>query len=326
MNEYELQIATLQNLIKNYTTFQTLADTTRDPQHARLAQDALNTLNNVRLSLGFDAEMREVFYSQINVSTIQKTISFSSNDIAYIIKQGIAYLENGVTLSMINQGAKKKTITREPVAWQQLFATQQGLALGQQTVFPLPEALRFNENQALQISIANQTQAGFLFLHGCNLKANLENVTRRDLEREFKTEKGETIYLPETQLVPIAYQFPSNVIGTYATAPNGDENIFSAKNGRSVLLTHVSTTATNCRIDSLTDTGKNQTLAQKCEVTGIAADYNNAFTTWHPLPYPHLLWRGDRLKLVMMNGSPMQADQVTAADVTQYLCFKGITL
>lgn len=326
MNEYEYQIFVLQNLIKSYTVFETVANTSNNVEDRKRANDALKALNDLRFALAVDAELREIFFSQVNVSAVARLISFSQNDIAYIVKQGIAYLENGVTLSLVNQGAKKKTITREPVAWQQLFPTQQSLALGQQTMFQLPEALRFSENQALQISIANQTTAGFLFLHGCNLKNNLENVTKRDIEAEYKDASGNTLYLPETQIVPISFLFPSNVIGTLATATNGDENIFSIKNERSVLLTHVSTTALNCRIDKLTDVGKNQTLAEKIEITGLASDYANQFSTWYPLPYPHLLWKGDRLKAVIMNGSPMQANAVQAANVTQYLCFKGITL
>lgn len=319
-------IKKLAELIKSYTIFQTVASGANDATYQKLADDCLKEINQIRIALAIDAEMKEVFFAQRNIGANERSIYFSKNDMAFNVVQGIGYFENGVTLSMINQGSRKKTITREPVAWQQLFPTVQSLALGQQTMFPLPETLRFGENQSLNFTIQGQTLASYLFLHGYTLKDNLEDVAKNDIEAEFLDANGNTKYLPETQIVPIEFKFPSNVLGTYATAPNGAEDIFSLKNERSVLLTHVSTTATNCRIDKLTDEGRNQTLAERVEMAGVASNYQNAFTTWYSLPNPHLLRRGDRLKAVIQNGSPMAANAVQAADVQHVLCFKGITL
>lgn len=319
-------IEQLKELIKSYVIFQTVANATNNAQDIARAKSCLDKINEIRTGLAVDAEMREIFFEQKNIAASKKSFYFSKNDIAFAVKQGIAYLENGVTLSMINQGSKKKTITREPVAWQQLFPSVQSLALGQQTMFEMPETLRFGENQSLNFTVNNATALGYLFLHGCTLKDSLEDIARRDVISEFLAENGDTLYLPETQIVPIEFIFPSNVINTYATAPNGDENIFSIKNERSVLLTHVSTTATNSRIDKLTDEGRNQTLCSRIEMAGVASAYQNAFTAFYPLPYPHLLRRGDRLKAVIQNGSPMAANAVMAANVLNVLCFKGITL
>jgi hypothetical protein len=312
-------IQKLIELIKTYTIFASVGDTVR-------AKAALDEINTIRLALGIDASMREIYFSQVNVPVNTKSLYFSRNDTAFTVKQGLGYLENGVTLSMINQGLKRRTITREPVAWQQLFATVQSLALGQQTMFDLPESLRFGENQSLNFTVQGQTTAGYIFLHGATLKDNLEDIAKADLQSEYLDTNGETKYLPETQLVPLEFIFPSNTTGTYATAPNGNENIFSLKNERSVLLTHVSATAINCRLDKLTDEGRNQTLAERVEMAGVASNYQNAYTTFYPLPYPHLLRKGDRLKAVIMNGSPMQAGGVQAANAKNVLCFKGITL
>jgi hypothetical protein len=320
-----LLIDKLQELVKTYTILQTVASATNNADDLKRANDALLVLNQYRLALAVDAEMREIFWNQESVGATLKTLNFSQNDKAYIVKQGIAFLENGVTLSLINQGAKKKTITRNPVAWQQLFASVQSLALGQQTVFDMPEALRFGENQALQIGVENQTIAGFLFLAGCTLKDNLEEIAKRDIQSEFIDAQGNTKYLPETQLVPLRFIFTGG-LGTFAVAPDGGEDIFSIKNDRSVLLTEVSTTATNCRIDKLTDLGRNQTLCTRIEAAGVASNHQNAFGTFYPLPFPHLLRAGDRLQVVMQNGSPMNGNALATQDVVQILCFRGVTL
>lgn len=319
-------IEQLKELIKSYVIFETVANATNAPADKQRAKNCLDKINELRVGLAIDAEMREIFFEQVNIAAAQKSFYFSKNDIAFAVKQGIAYLENGVTLSMINQGLKRKTITREPVNWQQLFASVQSLALGQQTLFEMPETLRFGANQSLDFTVKNATTLGYLFLHGCTFKDNLEDIARRDITAEFLDEQGNTKYLPETQIVPLEFIFPSNVINTYATAPNGNENIFSIKNERSVLLTHVSTTATNARIDKLTDEGRNQTICSRIEMAGVASNYQNAYETFYPLPFPHLLRRGDRLKAVIQNGSPMAANAVMPANALNVLCFKGITL
>jgi hypothetical protein len=307
-------IQQLQELIKSYYIALTY-DTAK-------AASILQTINDLRLQVAIDAEMREIFYSQVNVpanaSGFQENVWFSRNDISYIVNRGLADLLEAVTVSAVNQGNRQRIITREPLKWQQLFAATQNNTLGQQTLFDLPQEIQFQQNEALGLSITGQTDAGFIFFHGCTLKDNLEDVRRQDLANEIAG------YLPEPQLIPILFQFPSNAIGTIAINAAGGDQIFSTKYDRSIVITEVSTTASRVRF-TLTDEARNQLICERVEARGIASNFENKFTTYYKLPYPHLLRKGDRLRADILNGSLM-TNNAEAQDTVFFLTFKGYSM
>lgn len=303
-------IEQIQELIKSYY-IASLYDTKK-------ALEILANLNQLRLELVIDAEMRRIFYNQINVTaqTGKNDIFFSRNDIDYTIKRGIAYLLITTTVNLEKRSGAEKVFTRETTAWQQLFSAVQGNDLGLEILQDLPQELRFGDNEALNIGFQGQTENGWLFLHGSTLQERLD-VSLDEINAEIKGN------IPQTQLVPLPFLF-EGVADTPATDVGGNEDIFSIRNDRSVLLTHVSTTATDCRI-SLYDEGKNLQICDLVEAAGVASNYLNKFTTWYELPYPHLLRRGDRLKLRAINGSDITAEYVPV-DTNQYLTFKGFTI
>lgn len=311
-------IDTLQELIKSYTIAQAY-DTQK-------AADLLGQIRDLRLEIALDAEGREIFYSQIIVpflaaGSYQQTQWFTKNDIAYTLRRGIAKLSDAATLSAVNEGNKQRVITREPIAWQQIFSSiQEAVPFGQQTLFDFPQELQFQENETFGLSIAGQiTSNGYVFYHGCTLKDTIEDVRIADLKQEIDS------YVPEgQQLVPILFQFPSNVVDTPAQSPTGSSDIFTAKNSRSVILTHVSTNAPDMRL-TITDEGRNQVICENIEARGVAAEESNRFTSYYELPYPHLLRRGDRLRFRARNGSEITGVE-EAANTVFYLCFKGYSI
>lgn len=286
------------------------------------AADILEQINKTRLDIAIDAEVRKIFYGQTdvpaNASGYQQTVQFAKDDIAYIINRGLADLAETATLAATNQGNRQRIITREPVAWQQIFAATQNNVFGQQTLFDLPQEIFFDENEVLSLAVQGQVDAGFIFYHGCTLNDNLEDARRQDLQNEIEA------YLPEPQLVPIMFQFPTNVAGVLAINPSGGSQILSTKNPRSVILTGVSNTASESRI-TLIDEGRNQIICDRLEARGMASDFENPYTTYYPLPYPHLLRKGDRLRADILNGSLMTGDEM-AADTIYYLTFHGYSM
>lgn len=323
-------ILQLKELLKSYTVAASVANATGAADDITRGAALLSQINGIRLQLALNAEMREIFYLQKNIpaaanANTRQNAYISKNDINYEFIRGIASLQNPVTLTFLNQGARAIVITRNETPWQHLFSDIQRTApLGQQIPFDLPEPLFFGENQSLGIGVQGQTEAGYLFLHGATLKDDLSESSIVEIRREFLADNGITHYVPETQIVPIEFKFASNTAGTVGTDPNGDVNIFSLKNERSVLLTEVSTTAPDTRI-TITDEGKNQTFCDTVEMRGIAADQTNPFTTYYPLPQPHLLRKGDRLKIKPMNGSDISGE-TQDADALLYLTFRGFAI
>lgn len=333
---YNFQIERLKELMKTYTVAASVANATRSDVDRERQKSILDAINKIRVDLLVNAEMREIFYLQQNIAaaananTVQN-VWVSKNDIDYTFKRGLAYLLNGVNVSFVNQGARAIEITRNQTAWQQLFSQVQIAApFGQQIPFDFPETLRFGENQSLNIGIQGQTSAGYMFFHGATLKNDLGESSVQEIRREFLTDDGVTKYLPETQIVPLEFQFLSDAADSPAVDANGDTNIFSVKNDRSVLLTEVSTTAIHledregCRI-TLSDEGKNLNICDTVDIQGVAADATNQFTTYYPLPEPHLLRKGDRLKLKAYNGGNIQNTPLTAGTL-YYLTFRGFTI
>lgn len=286
------------------------------------AQEILSVINELRLTVALDAEVREVFWEQLdvagNASGYQVTEWFSKNDINYVLKRAIAALGSTTTIAAVNQGNRQRVITREPIAWQQIFAGVQGVSTGQQTLFDFPQEIFFGENEALGLSFRNQTSAGYVFFHGCTLKDSLEEVRRDSIIQEVNN------YLPQPQLIPLLFQFPNALLNTLAVAPSGADEIFSSKYDRSVIITHVSTTAPASRI-TLIDEGRNQLLCQRVEARGIAATFSNPYTSYYELPYPHLLRRGDRLRMEALNGSLIDST-LSSANTLYYLNFLGYSL
>jgi hypothetical protein len=333
---YNFQIERLKELLKTYTVAASVANATRSESDIARAKTILDDINKIRVDLLVNAEMREIFYLQqtiaaaANANTVQN-VWVSKNDIDYTFKRGIASLLNGVNVSFVNQGARAIEITRNQTAWQQLFSQVQVAApFGQQIPFDFPETLRFGENQSLNIGVQGQTSAGQLFFHGATLKDDLGESSVNEIRREFLTDDGQTKYLPETQIVPLEFQFDSATVGTAAVDANGDANIFSTKNDKSVLLTEIATTAIDlengeaCRI-TLSDEGKNLTICDTVDIQGVAGDALNPFTTYYPLPEPHLLRKGDRLKLKALNGGDILTTGLTA-DTLYYITLRGFTI
>lgn len=288
------------------------------------ANTLLQAINQIRLEIALDAEIREVFWEQKTVpfdaSGFQQNVWFSKDDINYIVNRILASLETTVQVAAVNQGNRQRIITREFTAWQHLFPAVQSNLNGQQTLFDFPQEIFFSENETLGLSIQGQTaENGFLFYHGCTLKDTLEETRRQDIADEI------TKYIPEPQLIPIIFQFPSITVGSAAVSATGDTDIFSAKCDKSVILTHVSTTATASRINALSDTGRNQLLVQGVEMAGVAANFQNNFESYYRLPFPHLLRRGDRLKLEALQGSLITAG-VQAINTLNFLTFKGYSM
>lgn len=307
-------IEILQELIKSWTIAKTYS--------ATRAAELLDEINRLRLEIAIDAEGRRIFYEQLEVpalaaGTYQQTKFFTKNDINYVLRRGIALLSDAAVVSAVNEGSRQRIVTREPIAWQQLFSCVQGSPLGQQTLFDFPQELFFAENETFGISIQGQiVNDGWIFYHGCTLKDTIEDVAIGELDAEIKS------YVPEgQQLVPLIFRFPSNVVGTPATDPGGSDQILCAKSSRSVVLTHVSTNAPDTRI-SLIDEGRNQLICRNIEARGVAAEETSRFTTFYELPYPHLLRRGDRLRLEGVNGS-LISGSAEVADTDFYFTFRG---
>lgn len=309
----------LQELMKSYYTALRY-----DPSTAR---DYLANINDIRLQIALTAEVMNIWYEQVNItansSNFQDTAWFSRNDINYVIRRGIANLINGATLSAVDQGNRQRLVTREPLNWQQLlsqiqFSASGIAAIGQQTLFNFPQELFFQKNETLGLSVENQTSAGNIFYHGADLKESLEKVRRDNIVEEINN------YLPEPQLVPILFQFPSATVGTPASNPSGGDEIFSTKNDRSVILTHVSSTAFDCRY-TITDEARSQLICEEVEALGIAGNFIDPFEVYYALPYPHLLRQGDRLRLRALNGSLITGNEETA-DALQFLTFKGFSM
>lgn len=308
---YFLQIAQLQEQLKSYYIARTY-DT-------EFANELLREINAKRLEIALDAELREIFYAQqdipIDASGYQQSHWFTKNDTEYAIKRAVAELVTTATISAVNQGNYQRILTREPMRWQNLFSNVQDLNnSGQQIPFDFPQEMRFAENESLGVAIQGQTDLGYIFYHGCTFKDHLEDAARQALQNEIAQ------YTPAPQYVPMIFTFADSE----AVDPSGSNQIFSAKNDRSVILTHVSTSSQYFRL-TITDEGRNQLICEDLEVGGMAGYGENAYTVYYPLPYPHLLRRGDRLRLRATNGSPMY-DTSTDTDTLQYLTFKGFSI
>lgn len=317
------QLSQIQELAKSYYT--ALIYDQNKANALKLRIDAL------RLELALQAEVREIFYESVEVEAqpvadYRRDIYFSKNDIRYTVAQGIAFLDNGATVNLGTEGNRYRAITREEVAWQTLFSNIQGLGLptGCQKAFKLPIELRFRENENLNFGVSGQTSGkGYIYIAGSTLSDEIFHESKLDALREEISGR-----LPQSELVPLVYQFPSAVAGTLAVDSGGRSEIFSQKSGKSVLLTHVATDSPNTTITSLSDEGRNQQIISdpNMSMVGFSADARNTIDNWYELPYPHLLRKGDRFKATILNGNDVNGGATETADINKYLVFKGQTL
>lgn len=308
-------IEQLQELTKSY-----LIHVLSDSANAKAVKRQLDEL---RHAIAVDSEMRDIFYDEVRVpASVQggrQNIFYSRNDVDYTLRRGIAYLPTGEVISLEKRSGDSKVFTRESTAWQQIFSAIQGQNTGLELLQDFPQELRFTENESLNIGItrgANSEEA-LLFLHGASLKERPDS-TLRDIDNEIVQS------VPQSQIIPLVFRFADANAGTEATDPNGNKEIFSLKSDRSVMLTHVSTTASDCKI-SLYDEGKNLQICDTVECAGVASNYLNRYTTYYELPYPHLLRRGARLKLRAVNGSDITGAQEQGS-TNYFLTFKGFTV
>lgn len=319
MKEFQ-EIYALNELVKSYHIFSSFNE--------QKGRELLAAINEIRFAAAIRAEQRQIFWRQLTVPAnnagYTNDLFFSSDDVRSIFARFIAYLDQDVTLGVLQEGTREVKFTRERIAWQQLASSVQSSPNGQAFPFELPQEIFIDRNQTLNFAITNQQQLGYIFAHGANLKDDLA-PNRDELAAEIaaKDEFGSPS-LPQTVLVPIQFRFPDANFDTQAVAINGANEIYTNKDSRSVILTEVSTTAVNARF-TLIDNGRNQLLCDTVEAQGIAGNYTNQFATWYPLPYPHLLRKQDRLQLKAYNGSIITGEQ-DVADFIFTLCFRGYTI
>lgn len=296
---------------------------------ARKAAAILEKINAYRLQIAMQAEQRQWFVEQLevvaNASGYTNDIFFTHDDIDSLVIRMIARLDTGTTVSLVQQGTRENLFTRQPVAWQQLMSDVQiAPDTGQQIPFDFPQEIYLEKSQTLDIGVTDQTTAGFVFVHGCNLKDDAA-PNQRELVKEIgQRELNGKPNLPKPQLVPIQFKFTANTLNNPAVAVNGGDAIYSIKSERSVILTEVSTTSINSRI-TLIDKGRDQEMCNEVESAGVAGFFTNPFSNWYPLPYPQLLRSQDRIQLRALNGSIISGVR-DVADVTQTLCFRGFTI
>lgn len=295
---------------------------------AKEANNLLQKINELRLSIALIAEQRQIFWEQkeveANASGYKNDIYFTSDDIKSLISRLIANLLITTDLSLTQQGRKENIFTRQSIPFQQLASVIQTITTGQAIPLDLPQEIFLDKNDSLDIGVIGQTSAGQIFVHGCNLKDDYSpNVQAIKNEIWAKDEQGNP-NLPQPVLVPIQFKFTANTLNNKAVAIDSGANIFSLKSSKSVILTDISTTAQNCRI-SLIDRGRNQTLCDEVESLGIAGFYQSRYTVYYPLPYWHLLRQTDRFELQALNGSLITNNQ-EPADTVQTMCFRGYTI
>lgn len=313
---------TLNELIKSYHVF-AIFDQTK-------AKAILERINQYRLQIAVLAEQRQWFVEELqvvaNASGYKNDVFFTHDDIDSLVIRMIGWLAVGTKVSLVQQGTRENLFTRQSIAWQQLMSDVQNsaLAVGQQLPFDFPQEIYLEKSQTLDIGITDQTVAGKVFVHGCNLKDDAAPNKGELIKEINRREANGKPNLPKPQLVPIQFKFTVAANDNKAVAVDGGQDIYSIKSERSVILTEISTTAVNSRM-TLIDKGRDEEMVNEVESAGVAALFTNPFTTWYPLPYPHLLRSQDRIQYRGLNGSSISGDH-ELADVTQTVCFRGFTI
>ncbi len=297
-----------------------------------LAADTLAKINDYRRQIVTIAEQREIFVDQIDVGAIgaiKKDVFFTRDDLDSLVVRMIGDLPDNTLVSLVQQGTRQNIFTRNGVAWPMLMSdVQAGTILGSQIPFDFPQEIYLQKSDTLDIGIVDPTDSGdsgFIFVHGANLKDDPASGTQALFDEINITEFDRTPNIPRTQLVPIQFQFTDKSAGNPAIAVDGGKDIFSTKNERSVILTEVSCNVDSLRV-TLIDRGRNQEICETVEMLGIAARSQNPFTSWYPLPYPHLLKAQDRIQFRALNGSSIATAEGEDADVVYTWCFRGFTI
>jgi len=312
----------LNELIKNYHIFSSF--------DAGKGRETLAKINELRLAAAIRAEQRQVFWKETPIpaspANYTEDVFIASGDIRSVYSRFVAYLDQTATLALVQQGTREILFTRNAVPWQHLASGVQLPFTGNGQAFPfdLPQELFLDKNQSLNFAVTNQTNEGFIWSHGANLKDDLA-PNAQELANEIRSlDEFGNPNLPQTVLVPLQFKFNSNVAGSRAVAVNGNTDIFSTKDSRSVLLTGISANCAYVKA-TLVDTGRNQLLCDEVNVAGISGYYTNKYSTFFPLPYPHLLRSQDRLQLKVVNGNDLD-NNTEPADTIFTICFRGYTI
>lgn len=319
-----LQVAQIQELTKSYFAYRAV----NSPE----ADKILGLLSQLRLNIVTESEMRRIFWDQIKISQLasgtRRNLFYSRNDVDYSLKRGIANLESDVLISIEKRSGTARRFTRESTAWQSVFSYVQGFTTPQasEVLLDFPQELRFGANESLNLGITGQiADDGYIYLHGATYENNFDlNID------QLKKEIADTI--PETQYLPLKFQFTSPT--SDAVDVNGSKSILTDKMDRTTLITHVSCNAVSSALGagpfggfrvSLYDEGKNLQFCDAVDICGVSADTTNVRQNWYELPYPHVLYRGDRLKMKGINGDTAGTGYAVA-DVWYNLVFKGIAI
>lgn len=314
-----LPIEQIQELAKSYFAYKVVGSSQADA--------VLKTLNQLRINLVSEAEMRRVFWDEVDIKKLasgaRRNVFYSRNDVDYLLKRGIVNLESDVTVSLEKRSGTVKRFTRESTAWQALFSERQQLATfaGVQVLQDFPQELRFGANESLNIGITGQKLVdGKIWLHGATMENNFD-LNLQALQEEIASS------IPQTEIIPLRFRWLEDK--TEAVDVNGNKQILSDKATRSVLITHVSAQTYGGDDQagyigwklSLYDEAKNQQFCDKVNILGIAGEMSNPYQNWYELPYPHVLYRGSRLKMRGYLDTPFEGDSNLVN-----LVFKGITI
>lgn len=294
------------------------------------AAEYLQRINAYRVHIVELALQRAMFIEQLNIEPnatgYKNDVFFTHDDIDSLVIKLIAFLDEQVQLSMVQQGTREILFTRQSVAWQQLASQTQNTStnVGQKTTFDLPQEIYLEKSQTLDFGVTGQTDAGFIFVHGANLKDDPADNFEFFKNEILSTNQDGNPNIPQPEIVPIRFKFDSNTVGSHALAVDGGDGVYSIKSERSVILTEVSINTPDMRL-SLIDKGRNLEICNEVEALGVAGQFDNQYTVYYPLPYPHLLPAQDRLQLRGLNGSIITGDAADA-DVVFTMAFRGFTV
>lgn len=294
------------------------------------AAEYLQRINEYRIHIVQLALQRQMFIEQLDVKAnatgYKNDVFFTHDDIDSLVIRFIAFLEEQVQLSLVQQGTREILFTRQSVAWQQLASQTQNTStnVGQKIPYDLPQEIYLEKSQTLDFGVTNQTSDGSIFVHGANLKDdpadNFEYFKNEILNVNLDNEPN----IPVPQIVPIQFKFNAQTVGDPAVAVDGGKDIYSVKSEKSVILTEVSVNTPDMRL-SLLDKGRNQEICTDVEALGVAGQFDNQYTVYYPLPYPHLLPAYDRLQMRGINGSDITGNAADA-DTTFTMAFRGFTI
>lgn len=299
-----IQIEHLQELLKTYYILESLNDS-----KAPLLK---KQINNLRVKLAFEAEMRRIFIEQVNIRS-----NLSAYPDSYFIKRGTnrftiskiigTGISTGASVFLEKQGSEEiatnKSLTNQTFNWEVLFSSAGFTPNAPQAPFEFEPELFFDHNESLNITFDKNPNIAALFIHGANLNES-EPIGFDAIESEIQKT------LPQWEIVPISFVWPSTAgvpIQIDAVDASGNTDILSTRSDRSILLTGLSYNTESTPIGqtqtqpnsllTLIDITKNQEICTKVQIGGVCGDIQNKTTTYYDLPYPHLLRAKSQLKV-----------------------------